>query len=363
METVLVTAKAKWNLQELIPVVLTGGLGLLGLFLGTTGTFTTSGSIITMSVGFGLTLLILNISFGRKRKSTLFAKLGNNEDLSIEVWMRKPIKDKWQGKMDEGKNIGSLANIRKIKMDNIRGTRVVVFFMNGEQKPFYLPTRLLNTDAVRKYIAKALAQLGGKVKFESKEDAIEFKALLTGVEYFRPEEVKDYAKVGGTGRQDATKKVVPKSSNKATVKPAVFPPVENAIETEELVAESPQEASAATVTQLEGSDKEAAVVADEVVSEQVTDISNLETEVIQVIPKPKKKMGYGAYNKPKEPEQLDPILAVANATDKITEEPEEKEEDKHHSLNNGDALIGNLFGGGSSVSINLDSTNPEAKDK
>lgn len=355
METVLVTEKAKWNLQELIPVVLAGGLGLLGLFLGTTGTFTTTGSISTMVVGFGLTLLILNSSFRRKRKSTLFAKLGNDENLSIEVWMRKPIKDKWQGKMDAGKNTGSLANINRIKMDSIKGTRVVVFFMNNEKKPFYLHVRLLNTDAVRKYLAKALEQLGGKVKFESKEDATEFKALLTGAEYFRPAEVKDYAKVGGTGKQ------VTKTTKAAA--PAVFPPVEKIDAGEEAVTKAPQEAPVASVKPSEDLNKEAAIVADEVVSEPVVDSSEVETEVIQVISKPKKKMGYGSYNKPEEPEQVDPILAVASATDKIGEEPEEKEEDKHHSLNNGDALMGNLFGSGSSVSISLDPAKPEVKDK
>lgn len=344
MKTVLVTAKAKWNLQELIPVVLTGGLGLLGLFFGTTGTFTQSGSIITMVVGFGLTLLILNISFSRKRKSTLFANLGNDENLSIEVWMKKPIKDKWQGKMDKGKNKGNLDSLASIKMDSIRGTRVVVLYVDGGKKPLFIPTRLAEKDIIRKYLAQALEQLGGKLKFESKEDSIEFKALLTGATYFRPENLKDYEKV--------TKEV---KTPVAKVAPVAAKTVESPKK-----AQQPLEAiSKVTAPLLEPS--EAPLIEEEVLeAEAVSEpqvVAEETTAEAEVAPKPKKKMGYGSYKQP------DRILAVANATDKIGAEPEENEEDKYHSLNNGDALMGNLFGSGSSISIDLGNAKPSTEDK
>jgi hypothetical protein len=216
-----VVNRARWTFGELLPVVIFGALGFLGVFLGITEQFTLSGAIITAVVGFGLTAYVIGMSSGRKRKSTLYAKFENDDDYTLSVWMKKPIKEKWNEKIDEGKNITKLMDVTSIKMETIRsnksasgGATRVIRFDAGKKKPMYVPIRIAQTDAVRKYIAEAIEKKGGKVAFDNTADAKEFTAILTGTEY---------------ERTAADEKDVPKVTAKAKdVKPrAVAAPVED----------------------------------------------------------------------------------------------------------------------------------------
>lgn len=195
MSTTQIKDKAKWTFQELIPIILFGALGLFGVYMGLTGGFSLIGAIILVVVGFGFAIFIFRTSYMRKRNSTLVADFENDEDYSASFWMRKPIKDKWRGKLDEGKNKGKLATVERITIENIKdsisfkggSTRTIIFNL-PEGKKVYLPTRLIKRDDVRKYIADAIAKQGGKVKFDSKADSKEFQALLTGQSYTRKQE-------------------------------------------------------------------------------------------------------------------------------------------------------------------------------
>jgi hypothetical protein len=180
MSEKIVSARAKWVLQEIIPVILTLGIGLLSLFLGITETFTLSGAIIGMVVGFGLMIYLLFENGKRKRRSTLFANLKNDENHNISVWMRKPNKDKWKGKLDEGKNSGDLAETSYITFEDVLGTRVAVISLRKDKK-VYIPTRLIeDNDETRLYLVDAIAKAGDKVKFKNKVDSENFSALLVG---------------------------------------------------------------------------------------------------------------------------------------------------------------------------------------
>jgi hypothetical protein len=203
-----VVNRARWTFGELLPVVVFGGLGFLGVFLGITEQFTLSGAIITAVVGFGLTAYVIGMSSGRKRKSTLYAKFENDEDYTLSVWMKKPIKEKWNEKIDEGKNTTKLMDVTSIKMETIRsnksasgGATRVIRLDAGKKKPMYVPIRIAQTDAVRKYIAEAIEKKGGKVAFDNTADAKEFTAILTGTEYERTAaDEKDVPKVTATAK-------------------------------------------------------------------------------------------------------------------------------------------------------------------
>ena len=190
METVLITNKAKWSFQEILPILISSAIGLGGIFLGITQALTLSGAIIMAVVGFGLALYVYAISSGRKKKSTLFAKMTDDKNLNIEVWMKKPIEDKWGGKLDKGKNTGKLARITSVKIETIRGTRVLSF-KTLDGRPIWIPVRLAETDEVKEFIAKAVARRGGKLAFENKEQASEFAKLIAGAGKNLNEEVLD----------------------------------------------------------------------------------------------------------------------------------------------------------------------------
>jgi hypothetical protein len=179
MDNILVTHKAKWNFQEILPIIILGGLGLFGVFQGIIQSITLAGSIIIAVVGFGLALYVIAISSSRKWKSTLFARLTEDEDLNIEVWMRKPIEDKWAGKLDEGKNKLQLATISSVKVENVRGTPVIALKAK-DKRPLYIPVRLAETDELRSFISKAVALKGGKLSFENTAQAKEFAAIIAG---------------------------------------------------------------------------------------------------------------------------------------------------------------------------------------
>lgn len=179
MNSKIVSSKAKWTMQELLPIVITFGIGLLGVFFGITTYFALYGAIITAVVGFGLAVMIAYISFNRKRKSTLFAVLADDKNYNIEVWMRKPLKYKWQGKIDKGKNRGAITKIVHVEMESLQGTRIIVCLLPN-RKTLYLPVRLVENDEVRKYVAEGIQKAGGHMRFKTKDNATEFRAILAG---------------------------------------------------------------------------------------------------------------------------------------------------------------------------------------
>ena len=320
MENVTVTSRARWTFQEILPLVITFGIGLVGLFFGITGYFIIGGAVMTAVAGFGLFLFLIYTNLKRKRKSTLFAVLGNDKNFNIEVWMKKPMKDKWLGKLDKGKNKGKLALLRNIKMETIRGTRVIVLQLQNNS-PVYVPVRLAQTDAMRKYLADVVKSKGGKVAFESKANAAEFSALLAGTDYTIPAEpVKD--KTIGFTPDPVAEKIAAGKTTRKTLAPVVVKP------SEKIAAEKP-------------------VIQDTPVKEVETPEAEKETGTSEESPKAKRKIGYGAYKK----ETIDPMVAVNNAAITI-DTVDDIKEDK--PVTSGDILFG-LDGYNSSVNIDLGS--------
>lgn len=316
MDTILVTHKAKWNFQEILPIIILGALGLFGVFQGITQAFTLAGSIITAVVGFGLALYIISISSSRKWKSTLFARLTEDKNLNIEVWMRKPIEDKWVGKLDEGKNKAKLANINGVKIETIRGTRVLAIKTN-EGRLLYIPIRLAETDELKSFISKAVAHVGGKLTFEDKDQAKEFATLIAG------------------------------GANIVSTKTPVIAPVKTK-SIDEQIAEEKAEEEAALAAKVEAKVKAEPTV-EEIVEEKAATVT-IEEELIPQIVKTKHKIDYREYY-------------TMSATDLITNaliDVEEKAAEAHKEekvltisdINSIDSLFGSA--GSNAVSINLD---------
>lgn len=315
MEKVTIVDRAKWNFQELIPIVIFVGLGLLGIYMGIVGTFSLFGMISTIVVGFGLSLFIFYTSFSRKKNSTMYAELGNDKNYNISIWMKKPLKDKWQGKVDKGKNKGKLALVNKVVMESITdkrsakggSTRTIKFELDNE-KPVYLPTRLAKRDAVRTYVADAIKERGGKVSFDSKADLKEFQALLTGEVYHR-NVADENSKPDGTAIKKRSSSALPPK------KPATIAEVE-----------------------ADKTDEEVPEVSYEIVGDKPA-------------PKEPRKIGYGAYR------QITANEAINNAV-LVIDAPEVDDSDDINglsvdSLRERDSFIG---GGTSSVSIDLDNS-------
>lgn len=180
MSEKLISSRAKWNLQEIIPVIIVLGLGLLALYAYISELWPSELAIIGMIVGFGLVVYLFGLNFNRKRKSTLFADLKNDDKFGISIWMRKPLKHKWNGKLDKGNNEASLANTRFVVMDSIMSTRVMVF-NTGKGKNLYVPVRLVTeNEEARLYLIEAVEALGNQLKFKNKEDKSEFEQILLG---------------------------------------------------------------------------------------------------------------------------------------------------------------------------------------
>lgn len=216
MEQKIISNKATWSFQEILPILIAIGLGVTGIFLGITETFILSGAIITSIVGFGLALYVFGISSRRKWKSTLFAELSYDKNFNVSVWMRKPIVEKWTGKLDKGKNSGRLSRISSIQLETIRGTRVLNI-STLDKKPLYVPTRFLNNKEMKNYIAAAVASLNGKVKFENKQQATEFAQLIAGAETLTAD--KTFGTIDGTLKDKS--KTLPKNDKEDEVLPAV----------------------------------------------------------------------------------------------------------------------------------------------
>lgn len=183
MESKLITNKATWSFQEILPILLAVGLGVFGIFLGVTEDFTVSGAIITAVAGFGLALYVLFISSRRKWKSTLFAKITYDKNFNVDIWMRKPIVEKWAGKLDKTKNTGKLSRISSIQLETIKGTRLL-HINTLDNKPIYMPVRLFKDQDIKDFVAKAVESKKGKIKFESEEQAKEFATLIAGASTF-----------------------------------------------------------------------------------------------------------------------------------------------------------------------------------
>lgn len=234
MSETVVSSRAKWILQELIPLVIVLGVGLLGVLLGITEVFTFEGSMIVSIAGFGLFVFLVFENAKRKNRSTLFARLGNDEEKSISVWMKKPTKDKWQGKLDKDANEGKLANLKGVTMISIMGTRVASFSINGTKR-LYVPVRLIeDNDDVRIYIAEAVAAVGGKLKFDNKEQAEEFKAIISGEEFAVAKEEREISQPTEEWKRGKKRSTEPANYKKAEEAPK--PIVESEFKGEETPA-------------------------------------------------------------------------------------------------------------------------------
>jgi len=313
MDTILVTNKAKWNFQELLPIIILSGVGLYGVFQGITQAFALYGAITTAVIGFGLAAYITAISTSRKWKSTLFARLTDDKNLNIEVWMRKPMEDKWVGKLDEGKNKAKLANINGVKIETIRGTRVLAL-KTKENRLFYIPKRLAETDELKAFISKAVAQAGGKLTFENKEQAKEFADLIAG----------------GAN-------IVPKNN------PVIAPEKRKTLD--EQIAEE-KEAEAREAAAKEAANPTIIEVAE---AEPVEII--VEEEIIPQVTKTKNKIDYRAYYKMSATDVI--TNALIDVEEKAAEDAKEEKNLTVSDINNVDSFFG-TSSSGNAVSIDLD---------
>lgn len=168
----IITQKARWNFQEIIPLIALYGF-TLGNVIAIIVDPENMGLPLTGAIVFViLATWILIVSFKRKRNSTLYAKLGDDKNLNIEVWMRKPIEDKWRGRMDKGKNKSKLANIIEVRFETLKGTRIITF-LTKEGKSFDLPTRLAALTPIKEYLGLAVTK-AGELSFKQDEWAEEF---------------------------------------------------------------------------------------------------------------------------------------------------------------------------------------------
>lgn len=175
-EEKIVSVKAPWTFSEMVPIIVALGIGLLAVFLYITDTWALGPTIFVGFIGFGLMVLLLNVNFGRKKKSTLFAEFDGSDDYGVRVWMRKPQKLKWNGKLDkDGKNIFNLVDTHKVTLTKIESTPVFVFSPRKGQI-FYVPTRFLRDN---EQLAQYVYEASKKSKWSVSSEA---KALLT--EYF-----------------------------------------------------------------------------------------------------------------------------------------------------------------------------------
>lgn len=180
MSKKIVFGRASWTLGELLPIILTLGFGLLSLSTVFTEMWPVELARIGMIVGFGLTIYLVIVNWNRKRKSTIFAELENDDKYNVSVWMRKPLKHKWNGKLDHGENKGALLDTKRISMISVMSTRVIMFHL-ADNKQLYVPVRLLQENReARLYIVEAVEALGKKLKFTNNKDKEEFEHILLG---------------------------------------------------------------------------------------------------------------------------------------------------------------------------------------
>lgn len=296
----IISSKAKWNLQELIPVIIMLGIGLFALYMYISGTWLIEMSIIIGLFGFGLFAWLTYLNLHRKWKSTLFAELGENDKFDLSVWMRKPLKTKWNGKIDEGKNKIPLTETRFVFMESILSTRVIVFnYAKG--KNFYLPVRFVKeNEELRLYLVDAVVAMDGKLKFKNKTDKTEFEAILLG-------EGKAYG-TDKSGIDPATATVEgEKKVQKKTVKTEETKPVEKAV-----VADVEEDNDA--------------IFKDDVI-EQIEETPEPEQKEFTIAPAPvvaTQVIGYGKYEKKDTVGQIDDVMN--KLSQKMDEDAREKEE-------------------------------------
>lgn len=180
MSEKVITSRAKWVLAELIPVVIMLGVGLLGVVMGVTEVFTTEGAYILAIPGFALFAFLVYENLKRKKRSTLNAKLENDEKYTLSVWMTKPNKDKWKGRLDaNGKNKAALVDTKQIAFEDVQGTPVVAFKL-GKGNQMIVPTRIIeDKDEVRLYIVEGISN-AKNVSFASPKDKSAFETVITG---------------------------------------------------------------------------------------------------------------------------------------------------------------------------------------
>ncbi len=137
----LVKARAPWTLSEALPVIIMLGLGVFAI----TG-FVLNWIVIGLAVflgliGFGVGLYLVYVNLNRKKKSTLNAEWDDKGE--VRVWMNKPNKTKWNGKLDiDGKNIFNVNKDHKVTLEDIQGSDTLV--LSPEKgKQYYVPVRFL----------------------------------------------------------------------------------------------------------------------------------------------------------------------------------------------------------------------------
>jgi hypothetical protein len=169
---------ARWTFQEVLPIIILLGISGLMWVLYATQSITEIWLAIALSgIFFGFAALVIYVSARRKWKSTLFAELSNDKNYNIEIWMRKPLKEKWKGRMDRGNNKGALATIVGADFDNIEGTPVMLINLKSG-KPLTIPNRLAETTALKTYLGSAVSKQSNKLKFRDAETGKTFASFL-----------------------------------------------------------------------------------------------------------------------------------------------------------------------------------------
>lgn len=174
----IIKNRAKWNVQEILAIIIfLGVIGLVGISYATQVITELALVIVFASIALGVVLLLIVMSLRRKSRSTLFAKLNDDRNHNIQVWMRHPKKTKWKGRMDEGTNKGPLATIIGAHFEDIEDTPVMVIKLKGG-KPVMIPLRLAEMEAIKKYLGSAVASTSTKLKFDNKETATKFASMI-----------------------------------------------------------------------------------------------------------------------------------------------------------------------------------------
>lgn len=194
MAETTVKGKAPWLLGEITPILITFALGAGSLVLGLTNAFNLTGGIIGAVIGIGLALFLVYVNAGRKKKSTLVAELKNDRKYGIKVWMVKPNKVKWNGKLDAtGKNSANLVGGYRVTLDDVQGTKTLVFHV-AKGRQFLIPVRFFRDNTqVATYFAEARNLSNWKTTPEAEAIFKEFLPVVSKTEGVVEEENEDPA--------------------------------------------------------------------------------------------------------------------------------------------------------------------------
>lgn len=195
-----VSVKAPWLLTEILPILIFAGLAVASLVAGFTGGTPWTAALVGAGLALILVLVIFLVSKKRKKNSTLFATYSTEGDRLLNVWMVKPMQDKWNGRLDEGRNKSPLGLASRVEYKVYGGTPVFQF-TSSSGKTVAVPQRLLEHPDVFQFVKETVEELP-PLRFRNTDSAEQFAGYIsTG--RFNPVDVAPVAIVHPNAQAEA----------------------------------------------------------------------------------------------------------------------------------------------------------------